>query len=184
MPADVPLDHSPTPNALRRRWMGVLARARCDELEALCDALRPLPASEWLRQPETGLAMVRGRIGGTGAKFNIGEMSLTRCAIVLASGSTGIGYVQGRSARHAELAALIDALMQEPARRAQVEAAVIDPLERAEQARRTLAESRAATTRVEFYTVVRGETNPSAAGGADAAARSRANAAAQASSAA
>ena len=31
--------------------------------------------------------MVRGRVGGTGAPFNLGEMSVTRCSVRLADGS-------------------------------------------------------------------------------------------------
>lgn len=139
--------------------MSVLAKAPHTELEALCDALHPLPGYEWLRRPETGLAMVRARIGGTGAKFNLGEMSLTRCALRLTGGTTGFAYVQGRSKRHAELAAIVDALMQDTSSRARVEAAVVAPLERAQAARRDLSQRKAAATRVEFYTVARGDSS-------------------------
>ena len=141
----------------RRRWMSVVAKADCAELDALCGRLEPLPGFQWLRRPETGLVMVRGRIGGTGAKFNVGEMSLTRCALRIDGGAAGFAYVQGRSARHAELAAVVDALMQDPQRREDVDAAVVAPLESA-QRERTLRDARkAAATRVDFYTVVRGE---------------------------
>src|SRR5688500_10817389 len=94
----------------RRRWMSVLAKAPHTELEALCDALNPLPDYEWLRRPETGLIMVRARIGGTGAKFSLGDMSLTRCALRLSTGTIGFAFVKGRSKRHAELAAIVDGL--------------------------------------------------------------------------
>ena len=141
----------------RRRWMSVLAKADTDTLETLCDSLQPLPAYEWLRRPETGLAMVRGRIGGTGGKFNLGEMSLTRCALRIEGGTTGFAYVQGRSARHAELAAVVDALLQDAFDRAEVEAAVVGPLERAQCERAQHGSRKAAATRVDFYTVVRGE---------------------------
>jgi alpha-D-ribose 1-methylphosphonate 5-triphosphate synthase subunit PhnG len=141
----------------RRRWLGVLARAGHAELEAMCERLRPLPTYAWLRRPEAGLVMVRARIGGTGAKFNVGEMTVTRCALQVEGGATGLGYVQGRGARRAELCALIDALMQDPQRREHVEDLVIAPLERLQHERRALAERKAAATRVEFYTVARGE---------------------------
>ncbi len=135
--------------------MAVLAKAATAQLEAVCDGLRPLPAYDWLRKPESGLVMVRSRVGGTGAKFNVGEMTVTRCALRTAAGLTGIAYVRGRDPRHAELAALIDALMQDSTRRAVVESAVIGPLERVQNARRALAAGKAAATRVEFYTVAR-----------------------------
>lgn len=141
----------------RRRWMGVLARAAAFHVETFCGRLRPLPPYEWLRKPERGLVMVRARAGGTGAKFNVGEMTVTRCVLRTAAGATGIAYVQGRSERHAELAALVDALMQDEMRREAVEAAVVAPLERLQSARNALAARKAAETRVDFYTVARAE---------------------------
>ncbi len=93
--------------------MGVLARAARDELEAAWETLEPRPAYDRLRPPETGMVMTRGRAGGTGRRFNLGEMTVTRCALRLDSGEMGIAYVAGRDRRHAELAALFDALMQD-----------------------------------------------------------------------
>lgn len=145
-------------NVSRQRWMGVLAKAPLSRLEEACQHLPQLPAYEWLRPPETGLVMVRGRIGGTGAKFNVGEVPVTRCALTV-RGLTGIAYVRGRSHRHAELAALMDALLQGPALRASVQTTVIEPLARAHAERRQIAERKAAATRVEFYTLARGESD-------------------------
>lgn len=149
--------HSPASTQARRRWMGVLAKAAPFQVETFCERLNPLPSYEWLRKPESGLVMVRARAGGTGAKFNVGEMSVTRCALRTASGATGIAYVQGRSARHAELAAIVDAMMQDDARHIDAEAAVIAPLERLQSARHALTVGKAAQTRVDFYTVARAE---------------------------
>lgn len=137
--------------------MSVLAKAPAFQVETFCQRLGPLPAYEWLRKPESGLVMVRARAGGTGAKFNVGEMSVTRCVLRTAAGATGIAYVQGRSARHAELAAIVDAMMQDATLCDQVEAAVIGPLERLQDARHALAAGKAAETRVDFYTVARAE---------------------------
>ena len=142
----------------RQRNLSVLARAPLAELERCLDeALRPLPAPErrFLRKPETGLAMVRARAGGNGEKFNLGEMTVTRCALRLAGGETGIGYVQGRSARHAELAALADALLQCESHRDAIESTVIAPLGRLLDASAAACAERAASTRVEFFTLVR-----------------------------
>src|SRR5262245_9260483 len=97
--------------AERREWLGVLARAPESSLEAWARA-GGLPRYTWLRRPETGLAMVRARTGGTGAKFNLGEMTITRCALRLENGTVGVAYVQGRSARKAELMAVADAMLQ------------------------------------------------------------------------
>lgn len=115
-----------------------------------------VPAYLWLRRPEIGLAMVRARSGGTGQQFNLGEMSVTRCALRLASGQIGAAYVAGRDARHAEWAALFDALLQTDAA-PQVWQSVLQPIEQALAAQRALSEARAAATKVEFMTMVRGE---------------------------
>lgn len=150
------MNSTDTQQTSRRRHLSVLARAPLAELERhMQAAIAPLPGHRFLRRPETGLAMVRARAGGSGEKFNLGEMTLTRCALRLAGGETGIGYVQGRSARHAELAALADALLQSQAHRALVESQVIAPLERLLEARARAAAERAASTRVEFFTLVR-----------------------------
>lgn len=149
--------------AARRRWMAVLARAGVAELEAAWRRLAAPPAFQWLRKPETGLAMLRGRAGGSGAKFNLGEASLTRCALrsldQQGGGNTGVAYVLGRNHRHAELAAQFDALLQDAAWRADIERGVIRRLAAAQEARRDAAGCKAAATRVDFYTLVRGE-NP------------------------
>lgn len=147
-----------TPTQARRRSLSVLARSPLDELERQLDAALgslPAPARRFLRRPETGLAMVRARAGGSGEKFNLGEMTVTRCAIRLAGGETGIGYVQGRSARHAELAALADALLQNDHYRDAIASKVIDPLALLLERRAAQAAGRAASTRVEFFTLVR-----------------------------
>lgn len=137
----------------RRRWMSILARAQAEDIAARLEPLPGLPQHSRLRGPETGLVMVRGRAGGDGAPFNLGEMTVTRCAVRLADGTVGHGYVAGRDTRQAELAALLDALMQDPARAPVLEAAVIAPLERAQAERRAGQARKAAATRVEFFTM-------------------------------
>ncbi len=141
--------------AARQRWMGVLARAEDGALEAAWTGLAERPEYRVLRPPETGLVMVRGRMGGTGSAFNMGEMSATRCAVQLEGGTVGIAWVAGRSARHAELAAAFDALLQQPERRDGLEETVIAPLESAERARREEDRVNAASSRVEFFTMAR-----------------------------
>ncbi len=111
---------------------------------------------QMLRQPEIGLAMVRGRMGGTGRRFNLGEMTVTRCAVA-GEGLIGHGYVQGRNKKKAELVARLDLLMQLPGYRADIERRVLVPLAAAERARREALARKAAATRVEFFTLVRGD---------------------------
>jgi alpha-D-ribose 1-methylphosphonate 5-triphosphate synthase subunit PhnG len=141
-------------NAARRRWMGVLARAKRHELEYAWSQIAQQPTYEWLRQPEVGLVMVQARAGGTGDAFNMTEMSMTRCALRLADGTTGYAYVQGRDIRQAELAAIFDALLQHPDHRPAV-GEVIDRLEAGQVERRREKSLKAASTKVEFFTMVR-----------------------------
>ena len=137
--------------------MGLLARTPAPQLaERFAQAMPDAPAFIWLRRPEVGAVMVQGRQGGTGAPFNLGEMSVTRCALRLGSGEIGHAYVQGRDKRHAERAALVDALMQTD--RAQVLAdAVLKPLQQARDAAAAVRAAKAAATKVDFFTLVRGE---------------------------
>jgi alpha-D-ribose 1-methylphosphonate 5-triphosphate synthase subunit PhnG len=100
--------------------------------------------------------MVRGRAGGTGAPFNLGEMTVTRCALTLDTGEVGHAYIQGRRKGDAEAAALVDALMQTE-RAADLRAKVLDPLAREQAQRRTDRAEKAAATKVDFFTMVRGE---------------------------
>lgn len=139
------------PTAARRRWMAVLARADRAMIEARLQDGPPLPAHVRLRGPESGLVMVRGRAGGTGAPFNLGEMSVTRCSVRLPGGQVGHAYVAGRDQRQAELAAVLDAWLQDPDHAPRLQQAVIAPLEAAQQARRAERTGKAAATRVQFF---------------------------------
>src|SRR5580704_11781109 len=107
---------APDPIAARQHWMAVLARAPADAIEAGLTQDGHLPAWTRVRGPETGLVMVRGRAGGSGSPFNLGEMTVTRCTVRIGSGATGHAYVAGRDERQAELAAVADALLQDPDR--------------------------------------------------------------------
>lgn len=146
-----------TENGARRDWMGLLARAEPARLAALWAVLDAAIDHDVLRAPEIGAVMVRGRTGATGAPFNLGEMSVTRCTVRLtACGTVGHGYVQGRDRDHARTAALVDALLQSDMA-ARVRVAVLEPLAQAEAAARQVRSTKAAATRVEFFTLVRGE---------------------------
>lgn len=143
-------------NAPRKAWMGLMATAPEGRVAALLDAALERPGFTWLRTPEIGSTMVRARAGGTGAPFNLGEMTLTRCALTLASGEVGHAYVQGRRKADAEAAALVDALMQTAAAE-KLRACVLDPLEAERSRARSDRAAKAAATKVDFFTVARGE---------------------------
>jgi len=134
----------------------LLAKAPAKSLAWLWEATQLSPDFTWLRTPEIGAAMVRGRMGGTGAPFNLGEMTLTRCSVQLTTGEVGHGYVQGRDKEKARVAALIDALLQGPQAEA-VETAVIMPLMAERDKVKTRRATKAAATKVDFFTMVRGE---------------------------
>ncbi|MBB4038472.1 alpha-D-ribose 1-methylphosphonate 5-triphosphate synthase subunit PhnG [Microvirga flocculans] len=142
--------------ARRRRAMALCADAERSDLEAILAALRCEDGVEDLRRPETGLVMVRGRMGGDGAPFNFGEATVTRAVVRLASGEVGFAYQLGRDAPKARMAAIIDALLQNPLRSLETDMA-LSPLEQRLSAERALRERRTAATRVNFYTMVRGE---------------------------
>ena len=137
--------------------MSVLALASRDELERCWAGLAVRPGYRRLRGPEVGLVMVRARAGGTGTRFNLGEMTVTRCSVELDDGTLGHAYAGGRDRRHAELSALFDALLQRAAPAEHLQRTLVEPLARDQHARRQAAAARAAASRVEFFTMVRGE---------------------------
>jgi alpha-D-ribose 1-methylphosphonate 5-triphosphate synthase subunit PhnG len=142
--------------AARRRWLAVLARSSRTDLEQALARQVPPVQHQVVRAPECGMVMVRARAGGTGEPFHFGEATVTRCAIRLGE-HLGVGYALGRDRRKCELIALFDALLQDPARREELLAGCIGPLER-QQAHEQEAQARAAAaSRVEFFTLVRGE---------------------------
>lgn len=152
-------------NAPRAAWLRTLALAQPDALDAAYTRLAEsaaLPGYRLLRKPESGMTMVRARAGGTGAQFNLGEMSVTRCAVVLdetpdQAATAGVSYVQGRGTRHAEQAAVLDALLQRQAWHQRVQDIVLVPLAQALAERAVQQAAIAAQTRVEFFTMARGE---------------------------
>jgi alpha-D-ribose 1-methylphosphonate 5-triphosphate synthase subunit PhnG len=136
--------------------MAVLAVTRTAAIEARVATLPP-PAFVLLRKPEQGLVMLRGRIGGDGAAFNLGEATVARAAVRLATGEGGFGYTFGRDCDKARLIALCDALLQSPQFAAPVEAQVIAPLRDQVAVERARKAAQTAATKVDFYTLVRGE---------------------------
>ena len=137
--------------------MAVLAKSSPDDLEKAREKLESPPSFRYLKKPEVGLVMIRARAGGTGPRFNLGEMSVTRCTIQVEDGAIGCAYVAGRCPAHAEAAALFDALLQDPLQHPFIMAEIIGPLEAILKEKRDRETGKAAATRVEFFTMVRGE---------------------------
>ncbi len=143
--------------AKRRAAMAVLAESNTAEIAHLLETLGDLPAHEEMRAPENGLVMIRGRIGGDGAQFNLGEATVSRAVVRLATGEMGFGYVLGRDRAKARLIAICDALVQTDAYAAALEGKVIAPIRAGLEAQRDTRARQVAATKVDFFTLVRGE---------------------------
>ena len=141
----------------RKRAAGLLARATVGELDEAWAKLDPKPEVQKVRGPETGLVMVRGRIGGGGSPFNVGEATVTRATVKLSSGTAGHAHALGTSRKQAWLAAICDALWQEDATRRLIEDTVLSPVEQRLAARKIQKAEETAATRVDFFTMVRGD---------------------------
>jgi len=144
-------------NAARQTWLAVLARASLAELQAQAPGAHALQALQCVRPPEVGMVMLRGRVGGTGNPFNLGEASVVRCAVRLGNGPLGVSYALGRDKRRAELAALFDALLQDPLHHDDLQRELIAPLAQAQAQARARKQLDVAGSKVEFFTFVRGE---------------------------
>lgn len=141
----------------RKRSCDLLAKAELRELEGFWSGLAAKPEVEILRGPETGLVMVRGRIGGGGAPFNLGEVTVSRASVRLVCGAVGHSYSLGTDRTKARLAAVVDALWQRPDMRSAIEEELLAPIERRFNAEDRRRREETAATRVDFFTMVRGE---------------------------
>ena len=141
----------------RRRAMAILAEARLEELAAPLSAIDLAREATDLRRPEAGLVMLRGRIGGDGGAFNLGEASVARASVRLPTGEVGHAYLLGRDTGRARLAAIADALWQRAEPRAHLAAAILEPVAARLAASRGQRAAQVAATRVDFFTMVRGD---------------------------
>lgn len=142
----------------RRRAMNAVALAPTAFLKARHAGLgEGVPAARPVRGPDVGLVMLRGRAGGGGAAFNLGEASVCRATVRLDTGEVGHALILGRDGEKAGIAAHLDALWQTDAWRGRIEAEIVSPALAADaEALRQRAEETEAT-RVDFFTVARGE---------------------------
>lgn len=158
---DVATEASRKAYTVRKRRMAALAFADVPTLEAAAARLSDSFSYTFLRRPEAGLVMLEGRAGNSGQRFNLGEMLVTRCVVRLAaqsgSATEGYAFIQGNHPRHAELAAIFDALLQQEEWSVALERSLIRPLvaKRAAILRQRALET--AATMVDFFTLVRGE---------------------------
>ena len=139
----------------RKAWMSLLAKTSEGQITSLVEAQLDLPGFTWLRRPEFGSVMVQGRTGGVGTAFNLGEMTVTRCALRLNCGAVGHAYIQGRRKPDAQAAAIVDAMMQTAAADL-VRNLVLDPLAQDRAEKRAVRAAKAAATKVDFFTMARG----------------------------
>ena len=142
----------------RKFWMSLLATSNQSDLLNLWEQKKIRVNYVWLRTPEIGSIMAQGRMGVTGDKFNIGEVTITRCSLKLNCGTIGHSYVQGRSKKKAEISALCDALMQTKMSK-EINKNIIIPLEKIKKDNKRKILSKAEATKVDFFTLVRGESD-------------------------
>lgn len=142
--------------AARQALMALLARASLKELRAAIERFQPLPKLRDLRPAEVGLVMVQGRAGGDGGPFNLGETTVTRAAVQVEGGATGVAYLLGRAPERARAAAILDALWQDQALRIAVHDA-LRPVCRRLEAEAAASQAETDATRVNFFTMTRGE---------------------------
>jgi alpha-D-ribose 1-methylphosphonate 5-triphosphate synthase subunit PhnG len=140
----------------RSELLRACAEATDAEMQAALAAFGNVGAAD-VRPPQTGLIMLRGRIGSDGPAFNIGEATVTRAAVRLAGGEMGVAYLLGRSHRRARLAALLDALGQHETHREKLQRLLVEPVTARRRAERAVERAETAATRVDFFTLVRGE---------------------------
>lgn len=140
-------------------WIGVLARAQSRDIATILAATRvPGLVHHVIKPAATGTVMIEGRAGGTGHRFNLGEATVTRCIVKLEDGSVGVSYALGRDKVKAEHAAILDAVLQKS------EGPTLDRilaqlivLHELHLSQKELKSRKAAATKVNFFTLVRGE---------------------------
>ena len=140
----------------RANWLGLMAKSPAKILDECWQKADLSPEFEVIRSPEIGSVMVRGRMGGTGDTFNMGEMTVTRASVKLSCGTVGHGYIMGRSKKTATRVALCDALLQTGDKQ-KIKDNIIQPLLSLKKENDQRISAKAAATKVDFFTLVRGE---------------------------
>ncbi|TVO77862.1 phosphonate C-P lyase system protein PhnG [Sedimenticola selenatireducens] len=146
-----------TTRSQRQHWMSVMAKAPSEKLIELASSFIKSDDFKTIRAPEIGLAQIRGRMGGTGNTFNLGDTTITRCVVQSTAGHYGYAFIRGRDKAHAQCAAKLDALMQQSTLASAIDAQVIEPLQQQWNAQQKHKRSETDATKVKFFTLVRGE---------------------------
>lgn len=150
---------SPEFTSIRKEWMALLARAPITLMNDVIGTHIASRQPRWLRRPETGLMMIQARVGGSGERFNLGEVTVTRCALRLGemddASPVGVSYVLGRDHQQAQLAAIADALLQDAEHHGELEVKLLEPVRQFLKQKQTIRQARAQTTKVDFFTVAR-----------------------------
>lgn len=141
----------------RQRWLSVLAHSSAALLETHWQALNLQPAFTLIRPAEIGLTRLQARMGATGKRFVMGDATVTRAVVQLSDGTLGYSYLLGRDKAHAERCALLDALLQQPETRQLLEEKIITPLAAWRDEQRQLRAREIASSKVDFFTLVRGD---------------------------
>ena len=141
----------------RQRWLSVLAHSNAARLEAHWQALNLHPEFTLIRPAEIGMTRLQARMGATGKRFVMGDATVTRAVVQLSDGTLGYSYLLGRDKAHAERCALLDALLQQPETRPLLEEKIITPLAAWREEQRQLRAREIASSKVDFFTLVRGD---------------------------
>ena len=96
----------------RSHWLKVLALTPGGTLRNTLGPLIDGESFSLLRRPEVGLVMAQARIGNTGERFNLAEVTVCRCVVRSRLRTAGVGYCIGRDLGKVELIARLDALFQ------------------------------------------------------------------------
>ncbi|MCG8543125.1 MAG: phosphonate C-P lyase system protein PhnG [Alphaproteobacteria bacterium] len=137
-------------NDRRARWLSILASSDPAEVSDAWEGLKNKPDFTWLKKPERGAVLLRGKISSDGAPFNFGEMTVTRCSVQLSDGPVGVAYIPGRSKRHAMIVAVLDGLLQRKGQGSRTARAIVEDLARSLEAKERAAAKKTQETRVNF----------------------------------
>lgn len=141
----------------RQQWLSVLSHSSATALAQHWQALHLSPRFSLIRPAEIGLTRLMARMGASGKRFVMGDATVTRAVVQLEDGTLGYSYVLGRDKAHAERCALIDALLQQPQTHALLTEKVITPLAALREEQRQLRAREIASSKVDFFTLVRGD---------------------------
>jgi len=141
----------------RQHWLSVLAHSSAAELDAHWQPLNLKPEFTLIRPAEIGLTRLQARMGATGKRFVVGDATVTRAVVRLNDGTLGYSYLLGRDKAHAERCALVDALLQQTETGELLQEKIITPLAASREEQRQLRAREIASSKVDFFTLVRGD---------------------------